>query len=260
MLDGVSTVVTQAAQLWLDRTPTELGQGWESNSLMSMFVEPIDTYCDMSHLLAGERWPARMDVRHIAYFCGVIPHGEVRDPAAAQAAVEQHTRGFLERHARRFWPDVATRREDFDWDRLVAPAGTAGVDRLRSQYLRVNHQPTERYVLTLAGSVASRLWPKDRVFENLVLAGDWTRNGFDAGCVEAAMTSGMLAAQAISGSPGEDAIAGLHGPTGFPNRPPLAGDGNGGGLPLVGCAERAVGDAVAAALGVARRLGGAVRF
>jgi uncharacterized protein with NAD-binding domain and iron-sulfur cluster len=259
MLDGVSTVVTQAAQLWLDRTPTELGQGWESNSLMSMFVEPIDTYCDMSHLLAGERWPARMDVRHIAYFCGVIPHGEVAEPAAAQAAVERHTRGFLERHARQFWPEVATPRQDFDWDRLVAPADTAGVERLRSQYLRVNHQPSERYVLTLAGSVASRLWPKDRVFANLVLAGDWTRSGFDAGCVEAAMTSGMLAAQAISGSPGEDAIAGLHGPTGFPNRPLLADDGDGGGLPLVGCVERAAGDAVAAALGVVRRLAGALR-
>lgn len=32
-------------------------------------------------------------------------------------------------------------------------------------------------------------------------AGDWTRNGIDGGSVEAAVTSGMLAAQAISGEP-----------------------------------------------------------
>jgi uncharacterized protein with NAD-binding domain and iron-sulfur cluster len=256
MLGGVSTVVTQAMQLWLNRSPSELGQDWESNSLMSMFVEPIDTYCDMSHLLAGEHWPASMDVRHIAYFCGVIGHDEVgRSPAAARAVL-QHGRGFLERHARTFWPNVATRQRMFDWDRLVAPPEVAGPDRLESQYLRVNHQPTERYVLTLAGSVASRLWPKDRCFENLVLAGDWTRSGFDAGCVEAAMTSGMLAAQAISGWPRDGAIAGLHGPSGFPDRPLLAGDENGGGsgLPLVGYVERVAGEVVAAALGLARRL------
>ena len=58
-------------------------------------------------------------------------------------------------------------------------------------------------MLTLAGSVQYRLWPKDSGFRNLALAGDWTRNGIDAGCVEAAVTSGMLASQAISGEPAE---------------------------------------------------------
>jgi uncharacterized protein with NAD-binding domain and iron-sulfur cluster len=220
MLACANTVVTQAAQLWLDRTPEELGWDWRRESLMSMYVEPIDTYCDMSHLIACEHWP-RDRVHHIAYFCGVIPHPEAaRDP---EGAVRRHTREFLERDAGRFWPKVATRpdRTGFDWDRLVAPAGAKGASRLRHQYLRVNHQPSERYVLTLAGTVDARVWPDERCFDNLVFAGDWTRNGFDAGCVEGAMTSGMLAAQAICGHPEDARVAGLDGPAGFPNGPAL---------------------------------------
>jgi len=34
---------------------------------------------------------------------------------------------------------------------------------------------------------------------NLTVAGDWTACGLDAGCVEAAVMSGMLAAVAITG-------------------------------------------------------------
>jgi uncharacterized protein with NAD-binding domain and iron-sulfur cluster len=36
---------------------------------------------------------------------------------------------------------------------------------------------------------------------NLALAGDWTRNGICGGSVEAAVTSGKLAAKALSGHP-----------------------------------------------------------
>jgi uncharacterized protein with NAD-binding domain and iron-sulfur cluster len=239
MLEGANTVITQAVQLWLDRTPEELGWKWDSNSLMSMYVEPLDTYCDMSHLLGCEHWPAQDPVHHIAYFCGVIPDDEAKDPDQAAASVLRYAREFLEKDAGRFWPSIATRPDGtgFDWDRLVAPQGVDGPERLASQYLRVNHQPAERYVLTLSGTVDARLWPSERRFENLVFAGDWTRNGFDAGCVEGAMTSGMLAAQAICGAPADDAIAGLHGPTGFPNRPPVvtdAGDGDGSVCGTVG--------------------------
>jgi uncharacterized protein with NAD-binding domain and iron-sulfur cluster len=256
MLDGAHTVVTQAAQLWLDRTPQELGWRWSTNSLMSMYVEPVDTYCDMSHLLPCEHWPDD-EVRHIAYLCGVIPSGEVDNPGAAAASVLRNTREFLEQDAGRLWPAVATNPDGtgFDWDRLVAPAGSTGPGRLASQYLRVNHQLSEQYVLTLAGTVNSRLWPRERCFENLVFAGDWTRNGFDAGCVEGAITSGMLAAQAICGHPATEDIAGLNGPTGFPNEPrpqrgcgrsltAAVGSGVSGAVGLFGWAKRQVERAV----------------
>jgi uncharacterized protein with NAD-binding domain and iron-sulfur cluster len=79
--------------------------------------------------------------------------------------------------------------------------GGVGEARLEAQFLRANFQPTERYVLTRAGSVASRLRSDESGFSNLKLAGDWTRNGIDGGSVEAAVTSGMQASRAICGSP-----------------------------------------------------------
>jgi hypothetical protein len=225
MLAGARTVVTQAIQLWLDRTPAALGQGFSSNSLMSMYVEPIDTYCDMSHLLVAERWPKRMAVRHIAYFCGVFPVREDDFPAVPPD-MTPGVKEFLERDVSRIWPAVAPRpgRPGFDWNRLVAPRQTLGPARLASQYLRLNHQRSERYVLTPAGTVSTRLWPAQRCFSNLVLAGDWTRNGFDAGCVEGAISSGILAAQAISPALCRRPVLGRDGPPGFPNgpRPPIA--------------------------------------
>ena len=79
--------------------------------------------------------------------------------------------------------------------------GAVGEARFDSQFFRANFQPTERYVLTRAGSVCSRLRSDESGFSNLKLAGDWTRNGIDGGSVEAAATSGMQASRAICGYP-----------------------------------------------------------
>ena len=63
-------------------------------------------------------------------------------------------------------------------------------------------------MLTPAGSVKHRLPSGQSGFENLALAGDWTRNGIDGGCVEAAVISGIEAAESITGvvhvDPGRD--------------------------------------------------------
>ena len=46
-------------------------------------------------------------------------------------------------------------------------------------------------------------------FANLAIAGDWTACGFDAGCLEAATRSGVLAARAVlSGAVGPGGTAG----------------------------------------------------
>jgi uncharacterized protein with NAD-binding domain and iron-sulfur cluster len=51
-------------------------------------------------------------------------------------------------------------------------------------------------------------------FENFYICGDWTANGIEAGCMEAACISGLQAARAISGRamiiPGEeDTLTGI---------------------------------------------------
>jgi uncharacterized protein with NAD-binding domain and iron-sulfur cluster len=45
-------------------------------------------------------------------------------------------------------------------------------------------------------------------YDNLVLAGDWTDNGLNAGCIEAATLSGLQAANALLGRPRLHRISG----------------------------------------------------
>jgi hypothetical protein len=46
----------------------------------------------------------------------------------------------------------------------------------------------------------------------MAIAGDWTAAGLDAGCIETAVMSGMLAAFAITGQPTLESIVGYDHP------------------------------------------------
>ena len=220
MLGNSRSVVTQASQIWLRHSPAQLEQPFESASLLSCYVEPLDTYADMAHISEHEQWEAAADVRHIAYFCGVLPEKAFNSQETADELAAEELARFLERDAGRIWPAGSAPGSDaFDLSLLVRRRGADGEDPLAFQLARANWAPTARYVLTLPGSVTERLAARDTRFGNLVLAGDWTRTGFDAGCLEAAVTSGRLASQAICGHPVADNIPGVGGPPGFANEP-----------------------------------------
>lgn len=68
--------------------------------------------------------------------------------------------------------------------------------------------PSDCYVLSVAGSAQYRLPSDGAGLANLYLAGDWLKTGLDAGCIEAAVMGGMQASRAISGYP--ERIAGEH--------------------------------------------------
>jgi hypothetical protein len=223
MLDNAASVMTQAGQLYLERPAAELGQDFSPASLCSCFVEPLDTVADMAHVAGAEHWAGTADVRHIAYLCGVLPHAGIDSQASADAAARAELVRFLDEDVGELWPhSVGADGKGFKWDLLVPPRDPGEEDVLARQYVRANWSPTERYVLTLPGSVEHRLPACGTTFENLVLAGDWTANGLDAGCLEAAVTSGRLAARGICGAPLLDDISGVDGPPGFPNRGPGA--------------------------------------
>jgi predicted NAD/FAD-dependent oxidoreductase len=84
----------------------------------------------------------------------------------------------------------------------VAPEHCADEARLDAQFFRANVEPSERYVLSVPGSSAWRVDPAATGFANLYAAGDWTACTIDAGCVEAAVISGMAAANGIHRSIG----------------------------------------------------------
>ena len=206
-LDTAKTVRTQAFQLWLRRPAKALGWKHSLNSVAGAYVEPLDTYCDMTHLIPFENWG---DTESIAYFCGVQDERDGEDQAAATERAKRDAIAFLQRDIGGLWPEAVAAEsvEALMWDLLVDPAESAGEARFHSQYCRANTVGSERYVLTPAGTVKHRLSPAGFGVDNLVLAGDWTRTGVDGGCVEAAAISGVRAAHTLIGDdhhiPGED--------------------------------------------------------
>jgi uncharacterized protein with NAD-binding domain and iron-sulfur cluster len=220
MIDHVKTVATQAFQIWLRASMEELG--WPHGPInLSGFVEPFDTWAEMSHLLPRESWPEMP--QSLAYFCSVLPDagGTPRDAASAahwRQQVRRHAVRFLNRDIRHLWPEAVRASGEFRWDLLAGAqesgGGTpvSGEERFASQYWTANINPSDRYVLSLPGSSAYRISPLDRTYDNLTICGDWTACGFNAGCVEAAVMSGRLAAHALSQSPRLEDIIGYDHP------------------------------------------------
>jgi uncharacterized protein with NAD-binding domain and iron-sulfur cluster len=202
MLQNVKTVPTQALQLWLHKPAADLG--WENGAalppekraLACGYVEPFDTYADMTHLLPREDWLPQDNVQSIAYFCNALrqegvqppPFTDPNFPAAQLKRVRDLSEQFLNRDLKVLWPKAGT------------GANPGGVDPalVRKSFLKANIDPPERYVLSAVGSSQYRLDPGDSGFTNLYLAGDWTRTSLNGGCVEAAVMSGMAAAASIS--------------------------------------------------------------
>ncbi len=205
MVDNLATVQTQAIQVWLK--PDTAGLGWKDGpTVLTSYADPLSTWADMSHLSAAENWPAD-GPKSIAYFCGPLADNattncmtQASPPACATGIVEAQSIAWLNAFTAPIWPAVSN-SNGFDWTALYDPAGGNGVSRMASQYIRANIDPTERYVLSLPGTVQYRLKAGQSGVANLFLAGDWVETRMNSGCVEAAIEGGMRAAQAISGFP-----------------------------------------------------------
>jgi uncharacterized protein with NAD-binding domain and iron-sulfur cluster len=225
-VERVQTVQTQALQLWLTKSTEELGwqipEGVQEGPVLGAFYEPIDTWADMSDLVPRETWPADDTPKSIAYFCGPLldahptpPYSDHAFPSVELARYRQLVLPFLETKVEELWPNAKAAGGGFDWSLLVDLGDQLGRARLDSQYLRVNIDPTERYVLSVPRSTRFRLYADQLPFANVVLSGDWTYNGLNAGCVEAAVMGGMFASRALCGVPevivGEEEIRPEHG-------------------------------------------------
>jgi uncharacterized protein with NAD-binding domain and iron-sulfur cluster len=213
MVDRVGTVATQAFQLWFTESLEDLGAVGERLLTSGGYVEPFDTWADMSHLIPAEDWKALAAAtpQTIAYLCNVLPDAEggTESPWRATEIVKENALRFLVEHGLHLWPGAYRRYPtEVRWDGLVAPPGKTGLARLEAQFFRANVDPSERYVLSLPGSSSFRLEPGDSGYENLRLAGDWTECGLNVGCVESAVMSGMLAAYDIQQTPQLDQIIG----------------------------------------------------
>jgi uncharacterized protein with NAD-binding domain and iron-sulfur cluster len=214
LLEQLPTIQTQAVQLWFGRSEAEMG--WanpdyaeDTRPVMVAAPELLDVWADMRQCLEQERWPGTPP-RCVQYFCGPLPGDLLRQRAATDAAVPDEALAEVRAEAQRWfgsytrmiWPGSAEPgAPGLDWSLLHHAGAAQGPARLDGQYLRANIDPTERYVLSPKRFNHLRLAPDRSGFDNLVLAGDWTRTSINAGCVEAAVMSGMSASRALCGYP-----------------------------------------------------------
>jgi uncharacterized protein with NAD-binding domain and iron-sulfur cluster len=168
------SVVTVSSQFWL-ADPVET-LGGTTGAVVSAFEPQLSSWAEMSHVLDREDWP--IAPKGLAYTCGcVAPPEGAWDPV-------QEADDWIRAHLWKLWPGVG-QGNIFDPDLLVA------------RYDRTNDDPSELYVQTPAGTVDSRLKPDQPYFDNLFVAGDWTRTRFSGGCLESAFESGIRAADAV---------------------------------------------------------------
>lgn len=214
MTKHMKTVATQAYQIWLSKDLKALGWNtWAANPapageepVLSAFTEPFDTWAPMDQLLLHEDWPVGHERNNVSYFCSALamadypPQRDFAFPARCRAEVRAAATKQLNTEIGALWPNAVT-PEGFKWDWLVDLDEGDGELRFASQYWCANVDPSERYVLSVAGSSAYRLATDGSGFSNLYLTGDWIRTGLNAGCVEAATMAGMQTARAICGWP-----------------------------------------------------------
>ena len=202
MVANVKTVATQAFQLWI--RPPESALGWDRPGITtSGYVAPFDTWASMSQTLWAEDWPAADRPETVAYFCGAFDAEwpPAHDDGYARACRERVLANgveHLDRHVGLYLPGAVT-EGGFNWTLLCGADGEFGTAALDTQHVSVNIDPSDRYVLSVPGSDKYRLRPDESGYDNLLLAGDWTDCGMNAGCIEAAVMSGLQAANALLG-------------------------------------------------------------
>jgi uncharacterized protein with NAD-binding domain and iron-sulfur cluster len=216
MTSRMRTVATQAFQIWL--RPDEPSLGWNEPAVtISAYLRPFETWASMPQTLWSEDWPERDRPGTVAYFCGTLnatwPTTEVGAGYLRryQRQVEEQATNYVDRNLRPFFPRAVT-DQGFSWHLLSGVNGERGGAALATQHLSANVDPSDRYVQSVPGTERYRLRPDESGYDNVVLAGDWTDCGMNAGCIEAAVMSGLESANALLGRHRFHRIRGLYMP------------------------------------------------
>jgi len=237
MCEHVTTVPTQAMQIWLKRTSKELGigvdmpkdatdaHGYRSDNtpIGATFANPQSGSADFSHLIGWEDWTGETPAA-VWYLCGPmddydpVPDFSDHDyPKRMDDRVRWQSVQYLQASLGALLPEAVTARQHppgdamgLDFELLVCTEddGARGIARFAQQFHRANIDPTERYVTSPAGSTKHRIKAGETGFDNLVITGDWIYTGLNVGSVEGTVMGGRSAANAISGLPRLEDIPG----------------------------------------------------
>lgn len=169
----VKTVATAALQLWLNAGIEQYAPLASPDLTVGAFTEPFDTWSDMKTLAGEASAKPWVTLRSVAYFTNAAPDA-LRMPFLKTFITET----FIAKRLTDLWPQ-------FDPSMVL------------DRFVRLNRDASSRYSLSLPGTLKARLSPHDDSIRNMRPVGDWTRNSINAGCIEAAVISGMLAARVL---------------------------------------------------------------
>lgn len=212
MMQKVGAIPTQALQLWLKADVAGMGwQFWQKElAFLSTYTnDPLNTWADMSDLIIRESWTDEHFPNNSSYFCNgykpplpIPPAKDHNYPAAQLLLMKLRSVNALNKNLGEILPNTIQNGK-FNWDLLVDSSNQTGENRLDSQYLRVNVDPTEHYVLSLKDSDQYRLKASGSGFSNMTLTGDWIDNEsedgpMNGGFVEGTTLAGLKAAEAVA--------------------------------------------------------------
>jgi hypothetical protein len=221
MVENVRGVDTRS--LWLYFRPDLAALGWPAPPLvLTAYLPPYATWEEVSFLRRAEEWPPGQEPGCISSVFGPMdgpfpappPDAPGDYPERQREAARRSALAFLSRDVGALWPGATSPRDPvgIDWRLLVDLENREGPARFDGQRVSANYGPIQRYTLATAGALQYRLRVDESSYGNLYLAGDWTRNTADVGCVEGAVASGLLAAIAMTG---EGELLGKPGDTGL---------------------------------------------
>lgn len=230
-VEQLKSVQTVQLQLWFNKPVDEMGllvpqsPGSVNRYTSVSLPDPLNALVDFTDTMAYEGWTDADRPQTLVQMCGPLQNlglhdSDYLDPdypeqiwrrAAAIAGQWMRSAGVALPQAK---GDRPMNQLSFDFQSLWHEDDDhKGEQRLWSQYIRANIDPSELYVLSPKGSASARPQPWD-VLDNLAVAGDWVYTGINIGSFEGATMGGKLASYAVSGYPTMEQIPGyslLHG-------------------------------------------------
>lgn len=219
MVTTIKSTETVSLRIWFTWTLEQLG--WTDPApILSGYDSPFSTWEDNGHNADRATFPPDQTPQAIATVFGPLeappfapgpgPGGDtyLRDQTArAKAKVDEFFRSGIGNLWSKLFKGDQLRYDAF-CDLSTPPVPLDDARRLQWQLIRANVGPIERYTLALPSTLQDRLRPDESGYANMVLAGEWTRNGVEVGCMEGAVISGLAAARALCDRPVE--IVGEH--------------------------------------------------
>jgi uncharacterized protein with NAD-binding domain and iron-sulfur cluster len=183
-----STVATHAAQIWFDKTPAELG--YDFPPIVTAYQRPFDTLANLSHTLGQER-PST--AKSVFYICGPDHAHPVEEGSSARMSVLGRVGTWVDGTLTELLGTSAAtiRAAMHSW------SGQTSQSPLFEQHASANFAKSSQYVLATPDNLKVRIASDGTSYENLFLAGDWVKTRLNGGFVEAAVTAGIQAADAI---------------------------------------------------------------